>query len=86
MSLFMIHGIMDQNYSKAWPHTDERRHNAYILNIVKECGDIYIEELDCVEWKFKMTIDAKKIISTLSMPLENIGMERIEKYEMRNSS
>jgi len=32
---------------------------------------LYIEVLNCVEWELEMTIDAKKIISTLSVPLEN---------------
>jgi len=43
----------------------------HTLNIVEEYNDIYIEVLNCVEWKLEMTINAKKIISILSVPLEN---------------
>jgi len=45
----MIHDISDQNYSEAWPHIDKKGHNTYILNVVEEYDDIYIEVLNCVE-------------------------------------
>jgi len=67
----VICDISDQNYSKAWPHTDERGQNTYILNVVEKYNDIYIEVINCVEWKLEVTINARKIISTLGVPLEN---------------
>jgi len=42
-----------------------------MFNIVKECEDIYIEVRSCSDGKLQMTIDAKKIIPKLSVPLED---------------
>jgi len=36
-------GISDQSYNAAWPHTEKWRHNIYILNVVEEYDDIYID-------------------------------------------
>jgi len=49
----------------------EGTESIYILNVVEEYNDIYIEIINYVEWKLEITINARKIISTLSVPLEN---------------
>jgi len=46
--------------------------------------DIYIEVTDWTEGELQMTIDAKKIISKLSVTLENV--ESIEKCEMGSAN
>jgi len=43
----------------------------YMFNIVEECEDIYIEIRSYLDREFQMTIDAKKIISKLSVPLKD---------------
>jgi len=42
----------------------------YMFNIVEEYDNIYIEVRNCLDGELKMTIDAKKIIPKLSVPLE----------------
>jgi len=43
----------------------------YVFNIVKEYDDIYIEVKKYLYGEVRMTIDAKKIIPKLSVPLED---------------
>jgi len=60
---------------ESWPHTVDGVYliyETYMFNIVKECEDIYIEIKSCLDGKLQMTIDAKKIIPKLTVPLEDI--------------
>jgi len=50
--------------------------HTYKLNVVKEYEDIYIEVRSCLDGEFQMTIDAKKIIPKLSVPLEDEEWEK----------
>jgi len=49
-------------------------YKVYTLNVMRLSNDIYIEIKNWTEGDFKMTIDARKIISNLVMPLhlENV--------------
>jgi len=50
----------------------------YILNVIKLSKDIYIGVRDWTERDLQMTIDARKIISNLDMPLENVEWEALQ--------
>jgi len=54
-------------------------HMIYMFNIVKECEDIYIEVRSYLDGELHMTIDAKKIISKLSVALEDEEWEKLKK-------
>jgi len=47
-------------------------------NVVKECKNIYIEVSNCLDKELRMTIDAKKIIPKLSVPLEDTKWEKLK--------
>jgi len=68
----VIRGSLKQKYIDFWIHTENTVHlidMMYMFNIVKEYDD-YIEVRSCLDEELKMTIDAKKIISKLSVSLE----------------
>jgi len=50
---------------------DKCLYRTYTFNIVKEYEDIYIEVRSYLNGELQMTIDAKKIIPKLRMPLED---------------
>jgi len=69
----VIYGSLKQKYIDFWTYTGDTVHlidMMYMFNTVKEYDDIYIEVRSCLDGKLKMTIDAKKIIPKLSVPLE----------------
>jgi len=69
----VIFGSLKQKYIDFWIYTEDTAHlidMIYMFNIVKEYDDIYIEVRSCLDGELKMTIDAKKIIPKLSVPLE----------------
>jgi len=69
----VIRGFRDQNYSEFRSRTDVENtflHVTYMFNVVEECEDICIEVRSCLDGELQMTIDAKKIIPKLSVPLE----------------
>jgi len=69
---YVIRGSREENYIESWPHITGRSiHMIYMFNIVKKYKDIYIEIRSCLDGKLQMTIDAKKIIPKLSVPLED---------------
>jgi len=59
-------------YNETTTHTHETLQGIYILNVIKLSKDICIEVRDWTEKDLQMTIDARKIISNLEMPLENV--------------
>jgi len=54
----------------------------YMFNIVKEYEDIYIEVRNCLDGKFYMTIDVKKIIPKLNVPLEDDEWEKLKNEKL----
>jgi len=54
----------------------------YKYNVVKEYDDIYIEVRSCLDGELKMTIDAKKIIHLLSVPLEDEEWEKLREKRL----
>jgi len=52
------------------------------FNVVKEYDDIYIEIRSWLDGELKMTIDARKIIPKLSVPLEDEECEKLKKKEI----
>jgi len=80
---WVIRGSRDQTCSEFWPRMctyNEHFHVTYMFNIVKECEDIYIEIRSYLDWELQMTIDAKKIIPKLSVPLEDKKLKKLKKY------
>jgi len=64
--------INDALYNETITHAHESLRGLYTLNVVKLTNHIYIEMRDLTEIdNLRMTIDVKKIISKLSVPLEN---------------
>jgi len=57
---------------------------SYKFNVVKEYEDIYIEVRSCLDGELDMTIDAKKIIPKLSVPLEDEEWEKLKKRTWEN--
>jgi len=49
-----------------------------MFNVVEECEDIYIEIRNYLDMELQMTIDAKKIISKLSVPLEDKEWKKLK--------
>jgi len=54
----------------------------YIVHICSEYENIYIEVRSCFDGELQMTIDAKKIIPKLSVPLEDEEWEKLEKKKL----
>jgi len=50
--------------------------HSYKFKVVKEYDDIYIEVRSCLDGEVCMTIDAKKIIQILNVPLEEWGKKK----------
>jgi len=66
-----IRAINDTLCNETTIHAHESLRGIYTLNVVK-LTNIYIEMRDLTEIdNFRMTIDARKIISNLDIPLEN---------------
>jgi len=81
----VIRGSCDKKYTDVWPHTKNVVHlipMIYIFNVVKEYDDIYIEIRKNLDGELHMIIDAKKIISKLSVSLEDEEWEKLK--EIRN--
>jgi len=70
----------EENYDEFWIHTEDEYllYHTYMFNVVKECEDIYIEVRSCLDGELQITIDAKKIIPKLSVPLENKEWEKLK--------
>jgi len=66
----VICAINDVSYNET--HLHETLLGIYSLNVIKLSNDIYIEVTDWTEGELHMTIHAKKIISKLSISLENM--------------
>jgi len=74
-----IRAINDALYNETTTHAHESIRGIYILNVVKLINDIYIEIRDLTEIdNLRMTIDARKIISNLDIPLENEEWETLQ--------
>jgi len=81
-----IRAINDVPYNETTTHTQRDFTGKYIyilriyiLNVIKLSKDIYIEAKDWAERdNLQMTIDARKIISNLDMPLENVKWEALQ--------
>jgi len=74
-----IHAINDALYNETTTHAHESLQGLYILNVVKLTNDIYIEMRNLTEIdNLRMTIDVKKIIPKLSVPLENEEWEILQ--------
>jgi len=74
-----ICAVNDVLYNETTTHTHESLRGLYTLNVVKERGDIYVEMRDLTDLdNLRMTIDVKKIIPKLSVPLENEEYETLE--------
>jgi len=88
----VIRGFHDKNYNEEndqfWLYTENKYllHRTYMFNVVKECEDIYIEVRSCLDRELRMTIDAKKIIPKLSVPLEDKEWGKIKKYEIGSTN
>jgi len=97
----MIRGFRDRNYYRNYDDEEEREicdygpvddenviHSchSYKFNIVKEYEDIYIEVRSCLDGELYMTIDAKKIIPRLSLPLEDEEWEKFKKKGIRRTN
>jgi len=82
-SLGTCHGVIQesckQKYRDFWLHTKDAEYlKIYMFNIVKEYDDTYIEVRKYLDGEVCMTIDAKKIIPTLSVSLEDDGLEKLK--------
>jgi len=53
-----------------------------MFNVVKEYENIYIEVRSCLDKKLQMTIDAKKIIPKLRVPLEDEEWEKLKNMKL----
>jgi len=74
-----IRAINDALYNETTTHAHESFRGLYTLSVVKLTNDIYIEMRDLTEIdNLRMTIDVKKIISKLSVPLENEEWETLQ--------
>jgi len=73
-----IRAINDALYNETTTHAHETLQKIYIFNVIKLSNDIYIEMRDWIEGDLQMTIDAKKIISNLDLPLENVEWEALQ--------
>jgi len=74
-----IRTINDALYNETTTHAHESLQGLYTLNVVKLTNDIYIEMKDLTEIdNLRMTIDVKKIILKLSVPLENEEWETLQ--------
>jgi len=49
-----------------------------MFNAAEKCEDINIEIRNYLDWEFQMTIDAKKIIPKLSVPLEDKEWKKLK--------
>jgi len=88
-----IRGFRDGNYNEEEEdeELEEIRDNIYIdddediillcrtykFNVVKEYEDIYIEVRSSLDGELQMTIDAKKIILILGVPLKDDEWEKL---------
>jgi len=70
-----IRAMNDVPYNETTTRAHETLQEIYILDIIKLFKDIYIEVRDWTERDLQMTIDARKIIFNLDMPLENVEWE-----------
>jgi len=81
----VIRGSRDENYKKFWPHALDGIYLidlTYMINVVKECEDIYFEVRSCLNGELQMTIDAKKIIPKLSVPLKDKKLKKLKNMNM----
>jgi len=80
---YVNRGFRDENYNEEeekirdliWIDTNVNElyylYHACMFNVVKKYEDICIEIRSCLDGELQMTIDAKKIIPKLSVPLED---------------
>jgi len=61
---------------------DEYLYRTYMFNVIKEYEGICIEVRSCLDEELQMTIDAKKIISKLRMPLEDEEWENLKNMKL----
>jgi len=53
-----------------------------MFNVVKEYEDIYIEVRSCLDGEIQMTIDTKKIIPKLRVPLEDEEWKKLKNMKL----
>jgi len=74
-----MRAINDALYNETITHAHESLRGLYTLNVVKLTNDIYIEMRDLTEIdNLRITIDARKIICNLNIPLENKEWETLQ--------